>query len=72
MKELKLKFDRQISIQQFDNQISKLINNFPKYISVLIKLKTKKDFIEVKLSENPNKKSIKRWEWDLEDAVKLN
>ena len=72
MKELKVKFDKQISIQQFDNQISKLINNFPKYISVLIKLKTKKDFIEVKLSENPDKKSIKRWEWDLEDVVKLN
>ena len=72
MKELKVKFGRQISIQQFDNQISKLIDNFPKNISVLIKLKTKKDFIEVKLSENPDKKSIKRWEWDLEDVVKLN
>ena len=72
MKELKVKFDRQISIKQFYNQISKLIDNFNKYISVLIKLKTKKDFIDVKLSENPDKKSIKRWEWDLEDVVKLN
>ena len=72
MKKLLAYFDKRISLQEFDNQIPKLIDNFPKDISILIKVRIKKDFIEVKLSENPNKKSIKRWEWDLKDAVKLN
>ena len=65
-------FDKRILLQEFDNQIPKLIDNFPKDIPILIKVRIKKDFIEAKLSENPNKKSIKRWEWDLKDAVKLN
>ncbi len=72
MKKLLAYLDKRISLQEFDNQIPKLIDNFPKDISILIKVRIKKDFIEVKLSENPNKKSIKRWEWDLKDAVKLN
>ena len=72
MKKLLAYLDKRISLQEFDNQIPKLIDNFPKDISILIKVRIKKDLIEVKLSENPNKKSIKRWEWDLKDAVKLN
>ena len=72
MKRLLAYFDKRISLQEFDNQIPKLIDNFPKDISILINVRIKKDLIEVKLSENPNKKSIKRWEWDLKDAVKLN
>ncbi len=72
MKKLLAYLDKRISLQEFDKQIPKLIDNFPKDISILIKVRIKKDFIEVKLSENPNEKSIKRWEWDLKDAVKLN
>ena len=72
MKRLLAYFDKRISLQEFDNQITKLIDNFPKDISILINVRIKKDFIEAKLSENPNKKSIKRWEWDLKDTVILH
>lgn len=66
MKQLKAYFDKKTSVQEFDNQIPKLVENFPSYISVLIKLRIKEDYIEATLTENPNKNTKERWEWDLD------
>lgn len=65
MKELKAYFDKKISVQEFDKQIPKLVENFPSDISVLIKLRIKEDYIESILTENPNKNTKERWKWDL-------
>ena len=72
MIELKVKFDKNISLKEFDNKIPGLVNNFPSEISVLIKVSVKKDFFEAILLENPNKYAAKRWEWDLNDVEYYN
>ena len=69
MIELKVKFDKKISLKEFDKQIPKLVDNFPSDISVLIKLVVKYNFIEAILKENPNKFAVERWEWDLNALV---
>jgi hypothetical protein len=70
--ELKIKFDKKISLKEFDKQIPRLVNYFPPEISVLIKIIIQKDFIEAILSENPNKRTVERWEWDLNDIAHSN
>jgi hypothetical protein len=65
MKQLIEYFDKKISVQEFDKQIPKLVENFPSDISVLIKLRIKEDCIEAILTENPNKNTKERWEWNL-------
>ena len=63
MKKLIAKFNKKIPLQKFDNQIIKLVDNFPKDKKILISLKETKDYFIAKLKENPNPKSNKRWEW---------
>ena len=58
-------FDKKISLKEFDKKIPQLVDNFSKKTSVLIKVKIKKDLIEVMLIKNPNKNILERWEWDL-------
>ena len=70
--ELKIKFDKKISLKEFDKQIPRLVNYFPPEISVLIKIIIQQDFIEAILSENPNKRTVERWEWDLNDIAHSN
>ena len=70
--ELKIKFDKKISLKEFDKQIPRLVNYFPPEISVLIKIIIQKDFIEAILSENPNKRTVERWDWDLNDIAHSN
>ncbi|WP_440928784.1 hypothetical protein [Candidatus Pelagibacter sp.] len=63
MLELEVKFNRKISIREFDNQIIKLVNNFPKDKKILINLKETKDYFIAIFKENPNPTTNKRWEW---------
>ena len=72
MKEIKVKFDKQVSLSEFDKQILKLVDNFRSDISVLIKVVVKYNFIEAILKENPNKLAVERWEWDLNDIANSN
>lgn len=58
-------FDKKISLKEFDKKIPQLVDNFSKKTSVLIKVKIKKDLIEVMLIKNPNKNILERWVWDL-------
>jgi len=63
MLELEVKFNRKISIKEFDNQIIKLVKNFPKDKKILINLKETKDYFIAILKKNPNPTTNKRWEW---------
>ena len=63
MLELKVKFNKKISLKEFDKQIPKLVNNFPKNKKILISLKQTKNNVLAILKENPNPSSNKRWEW---------
>ena len=72
MNELKLRFDKKITLSEFDKQIPRLVDYFPNDISVLIKVRVKDYYIEVALIENPNKNSLERWEWDLNNNLHSN
>ena len=63
MLELLIKFDKKISLKEFDKQIPKLVNNFPKNIKIQINLRQTKNNVIAILKENPNPISNKRWEW---------
>ena len=63
MIELKVKFDKKIPLKEFDKQIPKLVNNFPKNKKILINLRQNKNNVLAILIENPNPTSNKRWEW---------
>ena len=61
MNEIKVKFDKKISLKEFDKQIPKLVENFPSKISLLIKVRIKMDCIFATFKENPNKNATERW-----------
>lgn len=63
MKKLLAYFDKKMSLQEFDKQIIKLVDNFPKDKKILINLNETKNNVLTILKENPNPTSNKRWEW---------
>ena len=62
MLKLEVKFDRKISIREFDEKITKLVDNFTKDKKILIILKETKNYFVAILKESLNPKSNKRWE----------
>jgi hypothetical protein len=72
MKKLIAKFDNTIRLIEFDEQIQKLVQNFPEHMSVLIKCKMNSKHVVTILEENPDQSSVERWVWDfsgLEDKI---
>ena len=72
MKKLVAKFDNTIRLTEFDEQIQKLVQNFPEHISVLIKCRMNSKHVVAILEENPDQSSVERWAWDfngLEDKI---
>ena len=72
MKRLIAKFDNTIRLTEFDEQIQKLVQNFPEHISVLIKCRMNSKHVVAILEENPDQSSVERWAWDfngLEDKI---
>ena len=67
MKKLIAKFDKRISISKLEEQIQKLVQNFPEHMSVLIKCRMNPKHMIVMLEENPDLSSVDRWVWDLEE-----
>ena len=65
MKELTAKYDKKISLLDFDKETKKLIGNFPSEKNMLIKVISKTDCIFVSIVENFNKDASERVEWDL-------
>ena len=66
MKKLIAKFDKNISINELDEQIQKLVENFPDRMSVLVQCRMSSKHIIAILEENPDLSSVERLEWDLE------
>ena len=72
MKRLIAKFDNTIRLTEFDEQIQKLVQNFPDHMSVLIKCRMNSKHVVAILEENPDQSSVERWVWDfngLEDKI---
>ena len=72
MKKLIAKFDNTIRLTEFDEQIQKLVQNFPEHMSVLIKCRMNSKHVVAILEENPDQSSVERWVWDfngLEDKI---
>jgi hypothetical protein len=72
MKRLIAKFDNTIRLTEFDEQIQKLVQNFPDHMSVLIKCRMNSKHVVAILEENPDQSSVERWAWDfngLEDKI---
>ena len=67
MKKLIAKFDNTIRLTEFDEQIQKLVQNFPEHMSVRIKCRTSSKHVVAILEENPDKSSVERWVWDLKE-----
>ena len=66
MKKLIAKFDKTLRLSELDEQIQKLVKNFPEHMSVLIKCRMNSKHIVAILEENPDLSSVERLEWDLE------
>ena len=66
MKELTAKYDKKISLLDFDKETKKLIGNFPSEKNMLIKVISKTDCIFVSIVENPNKEPSERVEWSFD------
>ena len=66
MKKLFAKFDKNISIDELDEQIQKLVENFPDRMSILVRCRMTSKHIVAILEENPDLSSVERLEWDLE------
>ena len=67
MKKLIAKFDNTIRLTEFDEQIQKLVQNFPEHMSVRVKCRTSSKHVVAILEENPDKSSVERWVWDLKE-----
>ena len=66
MKKLIAKFDKNINMDKFDEQIQKLVQNFPDRMSVLVQCRMTSKHIIATLEENPDLSSAERLVWDLE------
>ena len=66
MKKLFAKFDKNISINELDEQIQKLVENFPDRMSILVQCRMNSKHIVAILEENPDLSSAERLVWDLE------
>ena len=67
MKKLVAKFDKNISIDKLDEQIQKLVENFPDRMSILVECRMTSKHMVAILEENPDQSSVDRWVWDLEE-----
>jgi hypothetical protein len=66
MKKLVAKFDNTIRLTEFDEQIQKLVQNFPEHMSVRVKCRTSSKHVVAILGENPDKSSVERWVLDID------
>ena len=65
MKELTAKYDKKISLLDFDKETKKLIENFPPETNILIKVISKTDCIFVSILENSDKNASERVVWSI-------
>ena len=66
MKKLIAKFDKTLRLSEFDEQVQKLVHNFPEHMSVRIKCRMNSKHVVAILEENPDKSSVERWVLDID------
>ena len=66
MKKLIAKFGNTIRLTEFDEQIQKLVQNFPEHMSVRVKCRMNSKHVVAILGENPDKSSVERWVLDID------
>ena len=66
MKKLVAKFDKTLRLSEFDEQIQKLVQNFPEHMSVRVKCRMNSKHVVAILGENPDKSSAERWVLDID------
>ena len=66
MKKLIAKFDKTLRLSELDEQIQKLVQNFPEHMSVRIKCRMNSKHVVAILGENPDKSSAERWVLDID------
>ena len=66
MKKLIAKFDNTIRLTEFDEQIQKLVQNFPEHMSVRVKCRMNSKHVVAILEENPDQSSVERWVLDID------
>ena len=66
MKKLIAKFDKTLRLSEFDEQVQKLVHNFPEHMSVRIKCRMNSKHVVAILGENPDKSSVERWVLDID------
>ena len=66
MKKLIAKFDKTLRLSEFDDQVQKLVHNFPEHMSVRIKCRMNSKHVVAILEENPDKSSVERWVLDID------
>jgi len=65
MNKLSAKFDRKISLLEFNKEVKKLLENFSKNQKLFIEVKIEGDNIIADIIENTNQIEPQRWIWDL-------
>ncbi|MDC0597708.1 hypothetical protein OAO44_00170 [Candidatus Pelagibacter sp.] len=65
MNKLSAKFDRKISLLDFNKEVKKLLENFNQNQKLLIEVKIEGDSIIANVKKNPNQIEPQRWIWDL-------
>ena len=55
MKKLIAKFDKTLRLSEFDEQVQKLVHNFPEHMSVRIKCRMNSKHVVETLETNPDK-----------------
>ena len=65
MNKLSAKFNRKISLLEFNKEVKKLLENFSKNQKLLIEVKIEGDNIIANIKENPDQTEPQRWVWDL-------
>lgn len=68
MKELTAKFNKDISLIDFDKETKKLIQNFPPETNLFVKVMSKTDCIFVSILENLDKNVLERITWSFKNV----
>lgn len=68
MKKIIVEFEKNIKLVEFDNKINKLVETFPKEISVIINVDISNDKPIATISINPDKNALERKVWEIKNV----
>lgn len=69
MNKLIVEFDKDFTLQEFDDKIDFLVETFPKQMSIVIKVENHKDKSVATFWPNTDTKSKERKVWQIQEAL---